>query len=362
MLISRIENRKLGVLCERVGVAFEVGQDPYRIFEREAGTGKDVYGQRMRSVADRVMNGSSLAEAVEYQGNYFPPNFVNFVEVGEKTGRLDRVLARMSDYYKNLSDLKDNFVSSIIWPLVQLVIGLIVVSVLIYMPVIMEQMRPPVMGVGEEREVDDLLGLGLIGWTGLAILWSWVLGIAVALVTLYVLIRNGRLGFLYAALTRLPVIGRALLTFDEAAFIQTLALAIESGVNASDAIELAFKTCSSQLFRSKAEQAFESIRQGQDMHSVLQDTGLFSQDTIDAVELGEESGRLAETLDKHYNLLQMRVRFALTTLNQVASTLIWVVISAFLIFIIFRIFGRYLALGMGGVDKAVEEVFKNRGS
>ena len=160
MLISRIENRKLGVLCERVGIAFEVGQDPYRIFERESGSGSDAYSQRMRSVAERVMNGSSLAEAVEHQGNYFPPNFINFIEVGEKTGRLDRVLARMADYYKNLSDLKDNFISSIIWPLVQLVIGLIVISVLIYMPVVMAQMQPQ---MAEEGEIPDLLGLGLVG-------------------------------------------------------------------------------------------------------------------------------------------------------------------------------------------------------
>jgi len=356
MLISRIENRKLGVLCERVGVAFEVGQDPYRIFEREAGTAKDVYGQRMRSVADRVMNGSSLAEAVEHQGNYFPPNFINFIEVGEKTGRLDRVLARMADYYKNLSDLKDNFVSSIIWPLVQLVIGLIVISVLIYMPVVMAAMQPTEMA--EDGEVPDLLGLGLVGWSGLAVLWSWVLGIAVVLVTLYVLIRNGRLSFLYALLTRLPIVGRALLTFDEASFIQTLALAIESGVSASDSIELAFKTCSSKLFQSEAEKAYEAIRRGQEMHSVLQETRLFSPETIDAVQLGEESGRLAEILDKHYGLLQMKVRFALTTLTQLASTLIWLVISAFLIFIIFRIFGRYLAMGIGGVDQALEKVME----
>ena len=37
MLINRIDDRKLSVLCERVGVSFEVGQDPYRIFDRESG-------------------------------------------------------------------------------------------------------------------------------------------------------------------------------------------------------------------------------------------------------------------------------------------------------------------------------------
>ena len=80
----------------------------------------------------------------------------------------------------------------------------------------------------------------------------------------------------------------------------------------------------------------------------------------DAVHLGEESGRLAETLDKHFKVLQMRVRFAMTALTQLASTVVWVVVSALLVFVIFKIFGRYLALGPGAVDAAVEKVMESR--
>ena len=359
MLITRIDNATLGVLCERVGVAFEVGHDPYRIFEREAGEGNSDYGRHMRSVAERVQNGSTLAEAVAAQGNYFPPNFVNFIEVGEKTGRLDRVLSRMSDYYKNLAELRSSFVSSIIWPLVQLVIGLIVVSVLIYMPLVIADMQQAA-GAGDDAAPPDILGLGLVGWSGLAQLWGCVLAVGGALFALYVLMRNGRFNSLYRLLTRLPVIGKALLAFDEASVTQTLSLAIESGVNASEAIALAFKTCSAPLFQAQAKPAFEGIRQGRQMHLVLKDTGLFSPDTIDAVHLGEESGRLAETLDKHFQVLRMKVRFAMTTLTQLASTLVWIVVSALLIFIIFRIFSRYLAMGPGAVDATIEKVLESQ--
>lgn len=358
MLINRIDDRTLSVLCERVGVSFEVGQDPYRIFEREAGDARDAYGQHMQSVASLVRNGSSLAEAIHRQGNYFPPNFVNLIEVGEKTGHLDRVLSRMADYYKNLADLRSTFVSSIIWPLVQLFIGLLVVSVLIYMPVIMADLQA---AAGDtESEVPDLLGLGLVGWRGLGIFWGWVLAILGALAGLYVLLRNGHLDAINKFLGRLPVVGRALRGFDEATFIQTLGMGIESGINASDAIALAFKTCRSDMFQTKAQQAHDAIRQGREMHLVLKDTGLFSADTIDAVHLGEESGRLAETLDKHFKMLQMRVRFALTTLTQLASTIVWIIVSSLLVFVIFKIFGRYLALGPGAVDAAVEKVMESR--
>jgi hypothetical protein len=47
MLISRIGNHKPSVLCERVGVAFDGGHDPYRIVAREARDGRSLCGRHM---------------------------------------------------------------------------------------------------------------------------------------------------------------------------------------------------------------------------------------------------------------------------------------------------------------------------
>jgi type II secretory pathway component PulF len=348
MLISRIDSRKLGVMCERVGVAFDVGQDPIRIFEREAGDGKSLHCRHMTAIASRVKNGSSLSDAILAQGNYFPDNFARLIEVGEKTGRLDRVLDRMATYYKDSAILADEFTSAILWPLIQLFLGLIVVSVLIYVPAVVAP---------NEAEVADLLGIGLIGGRGLAIFWAIVLAIATLLLGGFVLFRNGKLGFIGDRLTRTPVLGRALLTFDEATFIQSLALAIESGLDAWTAIGLSFNSSSSTVFKSKADSAQRAIRQGRELHSVLADTGLFSRDTIEAVQLGEESGRLAETLDKHGNVLRMRVKFAMATITQLASSIVWILISAILITVIFRVFFRYVSLAN---PESVERLF-NRG-
>jgi hypothetical protein len=46
----------------------------------------------------------------------------------------------------------------------------------------------------------------------------------------------------------------------------------------------------------------------------------------------------------------MKVRFAMTTLTQLASSLIWIIIASLLIATIFRIFTRYLAVGQNIVD------------
>ena len=307
-----------------------------------SGDGGSLYGRHMKSVASLVEKGSSLAEAVAAQGNYFPQNFVRLVEVGEKTGRLEKVLDRMGTYYKDMAELQDEFKSSITWPLIQLFLGLLVVSVLIYVPAMMS---------GEDSDMADLLGIGLTGGRGLAIFWGIVLAILAALAVVWLLMRNGRLGFIAAFAKRVPVLGKALLAFDEATFVQSLSMAIESGIDAWNAIGLSFRSSPSAVFRAKAEQAQAAIRQGREMHSVLQDTGLFCPETIDAVQLGEDSGRLSEMLDKHSRFLRMKVRFAMTSLTHLASSIVWVIVAALLIMTIFRIFNRYLSVGQRMVDR-----------
>jgi type II secretory pathway component PulF len=333
MFVSRIGNRELGTLCERVGIAFDVGHDPHRIFDRESVNGRGRHRGHMKSVATSVRSGTTLAEAIRAQGNYFPDHFSRLVEIGEETGRLEVVLERMADYYKDLADRTDEFRGAIIWPVIQLVLGLIVVSVLIYVPSVVAP---------DEAEAADMLGIGLSGGRGLAIFWGIVLAVVAAGTTIAVLLRNGRLRFLGHLFAGTPVLGRALRAFDEATFVQSLALAVESGVDAWHAIGLSFRSAASPLFAARAQAAQDAIRQGRDMHVVLEEAGLFSRATIEAVQLGEESGRLAETLDKHAQYLRMQVRFAMAAITQLASSLVWIAVAALLILVIFRVFGRYL--------------------
>jgi type II secretory pathway component PulF len=79
------------------------------------------------------------------------------------------------------------------------------------------------------------------------------------------------------------------------------------------------------------------------MHEVFRDTKLFSPDTIDAVALGEESGRLAEILDKHFRVMRMRVKFAMSMITQIASSIVWIAVAALLVVMIFRLFGNYVS-------------------
>jgi len=287
----------------------------------------------MRAVADHVRSGGSLADALKAQGNYFPPHFADMIEGGEKSGRLDRVLDRLAEYYQQMADFRAIFKNSILWPMVQLCLAIVIIGLLIYLPSVLLPANP---------DRHDLIGIGLVGARGLTIYVMIVAaGFAMAS-TVYFLARNGYLRVLGDWAAYIPKFGRTLMVFAEARFVQTLSLGIESGVNASSAVDLAFRSAGTRKFASQAESAKKSIEAGRDMHTVLGETGLFQGDTLEVVELGEASGRLAEVLDKHFRYLKSQVKSSMATLTYLASALIWFTIAAVLVVIIFRVFSIYL--------------------
>lgn len=345
MLSNRIENQSLSTLCERVGVAFEVGLDPHRVFEREAKNSGSLYGRKMRSVAEQVREGSALSEAIKSQGNYFPPHFADMLEGGEKSGKLDRVLERLAEYYQQLADFRSIFFNSILWPVIQLVMATVVVGMLIYLPAVL------LPDADESRT--DLIGIGLTGERGVLIYAMIVAAVVSVVGGIYLLVKNGYLSFLVDLAAYVPWLGHNLRVFAEARFIQTLALTIEAGVDAAAAVDLSFRSAGTQQFKSKASEAKQAILQGRDLHSTLADTRLFQEETIEVVELGEASGKLAETLDKHFRHLKTQVKSSMAKLTYVASAAIWLIIAALLIVIIFRVFSMYLN-GMG--DRATDVI------
>ncbi len=84
----------------------------------------------------RVTEGSSLAAALR-QTKAFPATALKMVEVGESSGALEKMLAEAAQYYEEMLDDRLDTVTSLIEPLLMLVMGLIVggIIVVMYLPI-----------------------------------------------------------------------------------------------------------------------------------------------------------------------------------------------------------------------------------
>jgi len=84
-----------------------------------------VLARAVESMREGVREGKSLAEPMEASG-LFPPLVVQMVAVGEETGELEPLLNRVSDYYDREVDYGLRNLSTMIEPILLLIIGCMV--------------------------------------------------------------------------------------------------------------------------------------------------------------------------------------------------------------------------------------------
>ena len=84
--------------------------------------GSKVYGAQVRQAAVLVEKGVSLAEAIQ-QLNIFPPILGQMISVGEETGKLDEVLAKLATFYEGESEVKVKALTTAIEPMIMVVMG-----------------------------------------------------------------------------------------------------------------------------------------------------------------------------------------------------------------------------------------------
>lgn len=89
----------------------------------------------IRIIIKQVRKGSAITEPM-IDSKYFPPMVSQMIAVGEETSELDRMLLKVADYYERELDSKVETLSSVIEPVLILILGLIVAAILVsmYMP------------------------------------------------------------------------------------------------------------------------------------------------------------------------------------------------------------------------------------
>lgn len=99
-------------------------------------SGNYVYKEATKSVQTEVNVGTSLAQAMQNTG-VFPNMAVQMTQIGEESGSLDSMLSKVADYYEREVDETVDALSSLLEPMIMVVLGVIIggIVIAIYMPI-----------------------------------------------------------------------------------------------------------------------------------------------------------------------------------------------------------------------------------
>jgi type II secretory pathway component PulF len=330
---ARIGVKPLSALCRRLATSLGAGVDVRTVWAREALSARGSARRRFADISQMIDAGATISDAMKVTGKYFPEFFRALVKVGEESGHLPEVFRQLAEHYEHYLRLRRTFLAAITWPVIELLLALTVIGALIW-----------VMGViptgGNERV--DMLGLGLMGNQGLAIYLLSLAGLAGCGALVY---RAATRGMMWVApiqhlLMRVPQLGSALRTISLARLAWAMHVTLNSGMNLRPAMKMALASTHNVVYTRHTDRVLASIAAGNEVHEALAATGAFPFEFVESVRVGEESGRLVESMAHLADEYQDQARLAMNTLSILMGMAVAMLIGGVIIFAIYQIFTR----------------------
>ncbi|MFM7148472.1 MAG: type II secretion system F family protein [Gemmataceae bacterium] len=289
-------------------------------------------------VADRLESGDSLEDALHPEAESFPPLMLALSSVGERTGMLPEIFQELERHFLRQSKLRRDFQGRIAWPVVQFILAVFVLAGLIF---IMGQLGP-----SDPSKKFDPLGLGLFGASGAMIFLGVIFGTIGGIFLVYFLSSRllGGKAAMDRFLLRVPALGPCLQSLALSRFCLALRLTTESGMSIAKALRLSLEATGNQAFVEAYPVVKETVARGDDVTLALSRTGLFTDEFLRIVEVGEEAGTLSESMRHQANHYHEESSTRLAILTSVAGYGIWMMIGIFIIIAIFRIYGSYIGM------------------
>jgi len=99
-------------------------------------SGNYVYAQATKQIQNEVSTGTSLTNAMQ-NVNVFPSMVLQMVSIGEETGALDGMLSKVADFYEAEVDDAVEALSSLMEPVIMVVLGTLIGGMVIamYLPI-----------------------------------------------------------------------------------------------------------------------------------------------------------------------------------------------------------------------------------
>ncbi len=325
-------------LCRTLRHGLGAGLSLCNLFGQQAARGPEA----VRPVAERIHRsleqGDSLDDVLQRESALFPPLFLALVSVGERSGMLPEAFGELEKYFLQQLKLRRQFRAQITWPVFELLAAILVIALLLWAVGFIAQMQ-------RTRPMDPLC-LGLTGGTGALLFLFLAFGTIGGLIGLYLfamrkLQHQARFD---ALLLRLPVIGSCLRAVALARFCLALRLTTDAGLTLVAALRLSLRATGNAAFIADTPTMIKELKSGSDLTTALTASDHFPADFRHMVALAEETGQLPEVMRRQAQEYEDEAGRRLTVLTTLAGWGVWLVVAAFIILAIFRIWGAITSL------------------
>ncbi len=257
--------------------------------------------EALNGIGETISSGGTFSEALTAYPKIFDNLYVNMVKAGEAGGVLEVVLARLAEFAEKSDKIKNKVKGAMIYPIVVLVAAIGITAFLL------------VAVIPKFKQVfnDMLGGAALPGITQAVIdLSEWVQhnGLTIAIIVAAFIIIKKLIGktekgaYFYDVLSlRMPVTGTLVQRTAVSRVTRTMGTLLASGVPILQTLVIVRDTTGNRVISKAIQNIHDAVKQGEGMTQPLSQCWVFPPMVTSMVEVGEETGALADMLTRIAN-------------------------------------------------------------
>ena len=326
---SVIKKKQLTVVTRQLAILLDAGLPLIRSLRTLERQSRDVMVKTvLGKVAVSVEGGATFSESLAQHPKSFDKLYLNMVRAGEAAGKMEIILDRLASFMEKAARIMGKVKSALTYPCVVLGVALLITAgLMVFIVPKFEKIFADLLGEGTELPALTQVVIAISRWMqgNVLALVGIIIGIVVAF-KLAIKTKQGRYAVDFAKY-KMPLFGPIVSKTAISKFSRTLGTLMGSGVPVLSALQIVRDTAGNELVSNAVQQVHDAVKEGEPMAAPLAATKIFPEMVISMIEVGEETGKLAEMLNKIADTYDEEVDNAVGSLTSMIEPLMMVFLA-----------------------------------
>lgn len=289
----------------------------------------------LSDIEHQIVGGGTLADALSKYPSYFSSIYVSLVRAGESSGLMDKVLGRLAETMESQREFNNKVKGAMIYPAI-IVIGMIIV-VGVMMVVVVPKLTDLYKDFGISLPMSTQI---LISLSNFAISFWWL--IVLGFVGVIIGIQRWKktpVGerMIDTYMLKIPVFGTLQKKSILVEFTRTLAMLLSAGIHILDALKILKNSLGNVIYRDAIDDIGKKVEKGFTLGDTFQSHKEFPPIVSQMIKVGEETGKMDETLLKLSVYFQSETENLVKGLTTAIEPIIMVVLGVGVGFIVISV-------------------------
>lgn len=251
----------------------------------------------INQIEEDIKAGSSFSQSLQKHPQIFNRLYLALIRSGEKSGKLDEILTNLANDLEKKREINSKIKSALAYPI------LILITMGIVMFIMFSFVIPQLLGIFKEMNLSLPITTKIIMAISFFMQKNWLKVLFIILIVIILLKKilsdEKKRRIIDKKMLEIPYFSKLVKMSNLVNTTRTLSILTRAGVSILESLEIISDATPNIIYKNSFQQIYKKVEKGESLsRSFSENEEIFPQILIQMIQVGEETGRLDETLER----------------------------------------------------------------